>query len=49
MVRVEAFDQRERALCVFLDTEGAFNTCYDSMCDVLVRHGGGGDHNCSVY
>jgi hypothetical protein len=27
-------------LGVFLDIEGAFNnTCYDTMCDALVRHG----------
>jgi hypothetical protein len=27
-------------LCGFLDVEGAFNnTCYDTMCDVVVRHG----------
>ena len=29
-----------RALGFFLDIEGAFNnTCYDAMCDALVRHG----------
>jgi hypothetical protein len=41
VVRVEkALDQQEIALGVFLDTEGAFNsTCYDTMCDALVRHG----------
>ena len=34
-----ALDQQETALGVFLDTEGAFNnTCYDTMCDALVRH-----------
>ena len=39
--RVEkARDQQETALGVFLDTVGAFNnTCYDTMCDALVRHG----------
>ena len=36
----KASDQQETALGVFLDTEGAFNnTCYDTMCDALVRHG----------
>jgi hypothetical protein len=44
VVQVEkAFDQQESALCVFLDIrpEGAFNnTCCDTMCDSLVRHGG---------
>jgi hypothetical protein len=41
VVRVEnALDQQERALCAFLDIEGAFNNiCYDTMCDALVRHG----------
>ena len=41
VVRVEkALDQREIALAAFLDMEGAFNnTCYDTMCDALVRHG----------
>ena len=41
VVRVEkALDQREIALGAFLDTEGAFNsTCYDNICDALVRHG----------
>jgi hypothetical protein len=40
-VRVEkALEQQETALGVFLDIEGAFNnTCYDTMCDALVRHG----------
>ena len=40
VVRVEkAPDQQETALSVFLDTEGAFNnTCYDNMCDALIRH-----------
>ena len=33
-------DQHETFLGVFLDIEGAFNnTCYDTMCDALVRHG----------
>ena len=36
----KAHDQQEAALGVFLDIEGAFNnTCYDTMCDALVRHG----------
>jgi hypothetical protein len=36
----KALDQQETALGVFLDTEGAFNnTCYDTMCDALFRHG----------
>jgi hypothetical protein len=36
----KALDQQETALGVFLDIEGAFNnTCYDTMCDALVRHG----------
>jgi len=36
----KALYQQETALGVFLDTEGAFNnTCYDTMCDALVRHG----------
>ena len=40
MVWVEkAFDQQERTLDIFLDIVGAFNTCYDSMCDALVKHG----------
>jgi hypothetical protein len=41
VVRVEkALDQREIALGAFLDIEGTFNnTCYDTMCDALVRHG----------
>jgi hypothetical protein len=41
VVRVEkALDQQEIALGAFLDMEGAFNnTCYDTMCDALVRHG----------
>jgi hypothetical protein len=41
VVRVEkVLDQQERILGVFLDIEGTFNnTCYDSMCDVSVKHG----------
>jgi hypothetical protein len=41
VVQVEkALDQQEIALGAFLDIEGAFNnTCYDTMCDALVRHG----------
>jgi len=41
VVRVEkALDQKQIALGAFLDIEGAFNnTCYDTMCDALVRHG----------
>ena len=41
VVRVEkALDQKETDLGVFLDIEGAFNnTCYDAMCDAIVRHG----------
>jgi hypothetical protein len=41
VVRVEkALDQQEIALGAFLDIEGTFNnTCYDTMCDALVRHG----------
>ena len=41
IVRVEkALDQQETALGVFLDIEESFNnTCYDTMCDALVRHG----------
>ena len=41
VVQVEkALDQQETALGVFLDIEGAFNnTCYDAMCDALVRRG----------
>jgi hypothetical protein len=36
----KAPDQQEIALGAFLDIEGAFNnTCYDTMCDALVRHG----------
>jgi len=43
VVRVEkALDHQETALGVFLDIEGAFkNTCYDTMCDALLRHGSG--------
>jgi hypothetical protein len=41
VVRVEkTLDQQEIALGTFLDIEGSFNnTCYDTMCDALVRHG----------
>jgi hypothetical protein len=41
VVRVEkALDHQETDLGVFLDIEGAFNhTCYDTICDALVRHG----------
>ena len=41
MVWVEkALEQQERTLGVFLDIEGTFNnTCYDSTCDALVKHG----------
>jgi hypothetical protein len=36
----KVLDQQEIALGTFLDIEGAFNnTCYDTMCDALVRHG----------
>jgi hypothetical protein len=40
VVRVEkALNQQEIALSAFFDIEGAFNnTCYDTMCDVLVTH-----------
>jgi hypothetical protein len=35
----KAPDQQERALCVFLDIERAFNnTSYDSMCAALFKH-----------
>jgi len=35
----KALDQQETVLCVFLDIERAFNnTCYNTMCDVLVKH-----------
>jgi len=41
VVRVEkALDHQETALGVFLDREWAFNnTCYDTMCEALARHG----------
>jgi hypothetical protein len=41
IVRLEkALDQQGIAFGAFLDTEGTFNnTCYDIMCDALVRHG----------
>ena len=41
IVRVEKVpDPQETILGVFLDIEGSFNnTCYDTMCDALVRHG----------
>jgi hypothetical protein len=41
VVRVEkVLDQQEISLGSFSDIEGAFNnTCYDTMCDALVRHG----------
>jgi len=36
----KALDQQETALGVFLDIEGVFsNTCYDTMCNALFRHG----------
>jgi len=36
----KALDKQEIVLGAFLDIEGAFNnTCYDTMCDALVRHG----------
>jgi hypothetical protein len=36
----KAPDQQEITLGTFLDIEGAFNnTCYDTMCGALVRHG----------
>jgi hypothetical protein len=40
MVRSEkALNQQPIAFGVFLDMREAFNTtCYDTMCDVLVRH-----------
>ena len=40
VVRVEkALDQRAIGLGAFVNLEGAFNnTCYDTMCDALVRH-----------
>jgi hypothetical protein len=43
----KALDQQEMALGAFLDIEGAFNnTCYDTMCDALVRHGC--EHHCTM-
>jgi hypothetical protein len=41
VVRVEkVLEQQEMSLGSFLDMEGAFNnTCYDTMCDALIRHG----------
>jgi hypothetical protein len=41
IVRVEkALDQQEIALGALLDIERTFNnSCYDTMCDDLVRHG----------
>jgi sugar/nucleoside kinase (ribokinase family) len=37
----KALDHQETALGVFLDTEEAFNnTCCNTTCDALVRHGG---------
>jgi hypothetical protein len=40
--QVEVLDQKETALGVFLDTEGAFNhISFDSMCTVPGRHGVG--------
>jgi hypothetical protein len=37
----KALDQQEATWGVFLNTEGAFNnTCYDTICDALFRHGG---------
>ena len=42
VVQVEVFDQKETALGVFLDTEGAFNyISFDSMCTAPGRHGVG--------
>ena len=42
VVRVQkALDRQETALGDFVDIEGAFNnTCHDTICNVLVRHGG---------
>jgi hypothetical protein len=42
VVQVEkALNQQETALGVFLDKEEAFNnTCCNTMCDAVVRHGG---------
>ena len=44
--RVEkALHQQETALCVFLDIKGAFhNTCCESMCSALTRHGSRSNH-----
>jgi len=41
VVHVEkVLDQQEIVLGAFIDIEGAFNnTCYDTMCDAVVRHG----------
>jgi hypothetical protein len=37
----KALDRQETALGDFLDIEGAFNdTCYDTVCNVIFRHGG---------
>jgi len=37
----KALDRQETALGDFLGIEGAFNnTCCNTICDVLVRHGG---------
>jgi hypothetical protein len=42
VVQVEVLDQKETALGVFLDTEGAFNhISFDSMCTAPGRHGVG--------
>jgi hypothetical protein len=39
LVRVEVLDQKETALGIFLDTDGAFNnTSYDSNSAASVRH-----------
>jgi hypothetical protein len=36
----KALHQQQIAFGAFLYTEGTFNnTCYDTMCDALVRHG----------
>lgn len=35
----KALNQQQTAFGVFLDIEWAFNnTCYDTVCDALVRH-----------
>jgi hypothetical protein len=35
----KALNQQRTAFGVFLDIKGAFNnTCYDTMCDVLISH-----------